>query len=445
GLYYSLPVITLLWSNVDVCSIISIFILLIYIGYRLLETIEEPAKKEVYDFKLFLIVFLLTLAAVFINPSLHKNSWFFINEMFSNKWFTGYSFDLRGIKEMAPLYLYVLILILVMFYDVKGADVGRHGEFVKDVVLLIVPGILAAKHVKFIPIFLLISIPIFSYYVYLIFKWDVVWLHKWTEADLLRVKNPIYVFLLIILVLFSFDRLNKPKGQNYPMGAINYVSSVEVPKNVFVPSHWSGFFEYFLYPEYKIMLDTVRKHKQTTENDYLDIYNCNKDNPVVAEKYGINSFLLDYDAPVVNCLKQDGRYAVAYFDDVSVLFVNNEKTSRFFKAIKPFDEKFYDEKKIREAVAELENFSEEHPSEKSILLLAKLYSAVDKNKAIDYLVYVIEQYPGYYLLQNYLAKIYYEVGDFENAKEILTRSKKTGPEEAAILKDIKLKTGQTKL
>ncbi|MCX8094042.1 MAG: hypothetical protein N3E50_07760, partial [Candidatus Goldbacteria bacterium] len=192
-LYYSLPLITLLWSNMDTYALISIFLILIYWGYRFLEAIEEPAKKEIYDFKLFVYIFLLTLVAVFLNPYLYKNSWLFIKQIVSNKWFNGYSFDLRGIKEMLLFYLYFIIIIVVLLYDIKGADVGRHGEFVKDVTLLTVFGILAAKSYEFIPFFILISIPIFLYYIYLIFRWDIVWQRQWTEADLLKVKNPLYV------------------------------------------------------------------------------------------------------------------------------------------------------------------------------------------------------------------------------------------------------------
>jgi len=287
--------------------------------------------------------------------------------------------------------------------------------------------------------------PIFSYYIYLIFRWDIVWARQWTEADLLKVKNPLYVFLILILVLFSFIKLAKPKEQNYPVGAVNYISSVEVPKNVFVPSEWAGFFEYFLYPEYKIMYDPARNYKRTTENDYFDIFNWNKDNIGVVEKYAINSFLLHYDAPGVNFLKLEQKYNISYFDDISVLFVNNEKTDRFFKFIKPIDENFYDEANTREAIAELENFSEEYPSEKAFLLLARLYADIDKNKAIDFLIYITEKYPSYYLLINFKAKLYYEVGDYENAKETLSQSKKIGLEENSILKEIKIKTGQTKL
>lgn len=445
ALYYSLPLIALLWSNLDVYALVAVFVILIYWGYRFLETIEDPAKKEIYDLKLFLFVFLLTLIAVFLNPFLYKNILFFINHLIDNKWFVGYSFNLQGIKEMAPFYFYVLAIIFVLLYDIKGADVGRHGEFVKDVTLLVIFGILAAKNTEFVPFFLLISMPILSYYIYLIFRWDIVWQRQWTEADLLRVKNPLYIFLILFLMLFSVVKLIKPKEQNYPVGAINYISAVEIPKNVFVPSQWAGFFEYFLFPEYKIMFDPARNYRRTTKNDYLDIFNWNMDNIGVVEKYNINSFLLNYNTPPVSYLKQDSKYNIAYFDDISVLFVNNEKTDRFFKMIKPLDEKFYDATNTREAIAELENFVEEFPSEKGILLLAKLYRDIDKNKALDYLIYVSEKYPSYYLLLNYKAKLYYELGDYENAKETLAQSKKIGEEEAAILKDIKLKTGQTRL
>lgn len=445
ALYYSLPIITLLWSNIDVYSVISIFVILIYWGYRLLETIEDPTKKEIYDLKLFLFVFLLTLIANFFNPFLYKNILFFINHLINNKWFVGYSFDLQGIKEMIPFYFYVLSIILVLLYDIKGVDVGRHGEFVKDVALLGTFGILVAKNIEFIPFFLLISMPIFSYYVYLIFRWDIVWPRQWTESDLLRVKNPIYIFLILFLILFSAVKLLKSKEQNYPVGAINYISAVEVPKNVFVPAQWAGFFEYFLFPEYKIMFDPARNYKRTTRNDYFDIFNWNMDNIGVVEKYNINSFLVNYNTPLVAYLKQDSKYSIAYFDDMSILFVNNEKTDRFFKMIKPLDEKFYEETNTKEAIAELENFVEEFPSEKGFLLLAKLYANIDKNKAIDYLIYITEKYPSYHLLLNYKAKMYYEVGDYENAQETLAQSRKIGPEETAILRDIKLKTRKTKL
>lgn len=438
ALYYSLPFIALLWSNMHASALIAVILMLVYLLYRFIETREEEAKKEEYDFKLFLFSMLGTAVAVVLSPSLIKGVAGFVMQFASTDWLAGYSFTKKGMAQMFPFYVYTGMLLLIMLYNMKGADVGRRAELVKDAALCLIFLALAIKDASFIPWFLLVSIPVISYYAYMIFRWDFVWPRQWAEADLYNIKNVFYIMLVPAVFVYGAMKLGEKKPDLYPAGAVSYISGTQVPANVFSEKQWAGFLEYFIYPDYKVMYDPQMKLSGDVAADYDTLYYGDRGWKEAAEKYKIGSALLDFSSPAVKKFAEAG-YAAAYFDDQHLVMVDRARTDRFFRHINPLEEQFFDRVNTQNALMEIESFSEEFPSEKAQMMTAMIYAASGTSRAIDYLSYMIDKFPENYKLYNYKGKLLYDAGDYENAQDVLSGSSKRGPEEETMLKDIKIK------
>jgi len=438
GLYLALPFIALLWSNMHLSALIAVALMLVYLLYRFIETREEEAKKEEFDFKLLLYSMAGTAAAVILNPSLLNGLAGFVKHFISPEWFSGYAFTKKGISQMFPFYVYTGMLALIMVYDIKGADVGRRAELVKDSALCFVFLAMALKDSACIPWFLVVSIPVISYYAYLVFRWDFVWPRQWAEADLVKINNGYYLLLVPLVFVYGALKLGEKQKEIFPSGAVAYISGTQVPKNVFSEQQWAGYLEYFLYPDYKVMYDPAAKQQGDTETDYGTLYYGDRGWKETAAKYGIGSALLDFKAPGVAKFREAG-FAAAYFDDNNVVMVDKTKTDRYFKAINPLEEAFFDKANTFNALMELEPFSEDYPSERAQLMTAGIYAASGQSRAIDYLSYMIDKFPENYKLYNYKGRLLYNAGDYENAYEVLNSSAKRGAEEEAMLKDIKIR------
>lgn len=437
-LYLALPFITLLWSNMHLSALAAVVIMLVYLLYRFIETREEEAKKEDFDLKLLLFSLAGTAAAVVLNPSLLNGLIDFVKRFAASEWFAGYSFTKKGIAQMFPFYVYTGLLAMIMVYDVKGADVGRRAELVKDSVLCFVFLAMALKDSAFIPWFLIISIPVISFYSYLIFRWDFVWPRQWADADLVKIKNGFYFLLVPLIFVYGALKLLEKQKDYFPSGAAAYISGTQVPKNLFSEQQWAGFLKYFLYPEYKVMYDGSLKQLSEAETDYSTLYYGDKGWKEAAAKYNIGSALLGFKSPAIAKFTEAG-FAPAYFDDRYVIMVDKARTDRYFKSINPLVDGFFDRANTLNALMELESFSEEYQSEKAQLMTAEIYAASEPSRAIDYLAYMIDKFPENYKLYNYKGRLLYGAGDYENAYDVLADSKKRGPEEEAMLKDIKIK------
>jgi hypothetical protein len=437
-LYYSLPFMALLWSNINLSALAGVAMMIIYLGFRFLETLEEPEKKETYDFKLFFISIAATVLASLLNPAHIYGAIAFVKQFMAGSWFAGYSFTKAGISGMFLFYVYAGIMLLTMLYDIKGADVGRRAEFVKDAVLAALFFAAALRNSAFIPWFIIVSIPALCFYIYLIFRWDFVWPRQWTEADLMNIKNGFYFILVPLVFLYSGLKITAKHINPYPSGPVTYITGTQIPKNIYTEQQWAGFMEYYLYPDYQVMCDPAMEQAGNIEQDYNTIFYGDKEYRETAAKYNINSYLLDMGSPAVQYLKGPS-YAAAYFDDRNIIFVNRAKTGRYFRYINPLEDNFFDRSNTLNALAELEPFSEEFPSEKAQLMVAKIYASGDASRAIDYLTYMIEKFPDSYKLYNYKGKLLYDAGDYENAYEVLTASRAHGPGEEAMLKDSGLK------
>ncbi len=436
-LYLSLPAAALIWSNMSSLSFIALPLMMIYMIYRGIDRSELPEKTENYDFRLFMISLAALIPALFLNPGLINGVKDFIFS-FSSDWFRGYdTVSVQGQVFAAVCIFHASLLVILLLINVKGADVGRHADLVKDTLVTGMFLGLGLKDAAYIPVSAAATIPVTAYYVFLIFKWGFVWPRQWTERDWQNIKKNFYLLLIPALALYVFAPQLPASEKQLPSQAASYISNVKVPRALFASETKSSYLLYYLYPTYKTML-TPLSGKEARE-DYKRIKAGGESSLETAEKYGIASYLLENNDPLAAALDRK-KFAPAYFDDNYIIYVEKEKSGRYFTSIDPSAEReFYAKDERQKAEAELRQFAEAYPSQKAHLMYASLTADADRNAAIDYLQYTIESFRDNSKLYALLGKMLYEAGDFENASEALSKTSEKSGEIERLLKDARQK------
>lgn len=419
-LYYFLPFLSLFWININAMTGIYGFIIwLIYMLYRYIDIKEQPEKEEKYSFKLLFLSGVGILVAIFINPYFFGYGKIFIAFISGKDYLLN--FNLKNLNILLFCF-YFFLYFIILAINLRGADVGRRAEFLKDVFLTLFFLFLVLKNATFIPHFIVITIPIFTYYVYLIFKWDFVWEKKWTEKTLVKIRNIIYIILIPSIFILIFIDSKFIKNINYPYNIVNYINSENVPKNIYNPKEIGGFLSYHLYPQYKIFIDT----KDNNFKNMIEINKTIEKNLLeIVKKHDVNTFILPKKSKLVSELIKE-NFRISYFDDEYYILVNSLKTNKYFKNIDPLQLKVIN--KYEEAILELEKFENNYMSQTAALLLATLYAEKDVAKAIKYLENKVNEYSDSSLLYNYLGKLFYKVEDYENAYETWKKSKQKDEE-----------------
>jgi len=444
NLYFSLPVITLLWVNIHAAAFIGVVLTVIYLLYYWSTAIEVPERKEQYFFRMMLIAAGGVIAASTISPLGIKGIYFFAEDMGLKKYIMEWqhSFKIRSPEEaryFVIFYIYSAVLLFALLYNSKGANVGRRSEFVKDLLVVLLFGAASFIYRKNIPVFVILSFPVLCYYFYLIFRWDVVWARQWTERNLQKFNLALLPVLIAVLSAYGIYKLNFKDKYYFPEGAAAYIGSTDIPKNLFHPFEWGGYLEYLLYPEYKIMVNGRINAPFDVVREQSGLFYGRDGYEGIISKYSINSFLLPSYAPLIDDLVESG-YGVGYFDDKVYLFVNSGMTDRYFRHVNPVNmNDFYDGKNLNGAIEELAIFLEKNPSQKGSLMLSMLYEKRNTEEAFTYIEDTLDDFPGYDALRNFLGMIYYNEKSFDRAVEVWEESEKVSPEIRKLMDSIKAK------
>ncbi|MEI7542555.1 MAG: hypothetical protein WCJ94_04815 [bacterium] len=436
-LYYTLPFISLFWANIDNTVTIGTVLIFIYIMYYIVDMAEMPEKRDKYNSPAILIAFAGSAAASILSPS-------FVTPYTSlvQNFVVGQSSWLQFIKGSAPektqavlLGVYLLIFIIIIALNERGADVGRKSELVRDIMTTLILLAACASDMAYVPVFIIITLPIVMYYAYLIFRWSYVWPKQLTETHLVRIKNFLYIIMIPIVLIYGVNKFMEPKAKLYPENAVAYIMNAQPPKNIFTVVNWTGYTGYYL-STYKTMWDGNFLRDQNVKKEYDIILKGEADIKPIIVKQGIKTFLLPAGTVLEARLKTIG-FKPAFFDNDTIVLVNTVATKDYFKFINPFQSgSFYDKKNYKAALAELKDFAVKYPSVKVHSLISNMLRDGDVKKAVEYLENTIIDFPEEYPLYNTLGRLYYEEGELNSAMDIWGQSKEKDLVTKQLMKEV---------
>jgi tetratricopeptide (TPR) repeat protein len=428
-LYFSLPFATIIWVNFHAATITGIFVITCYLIYYLIKKFVFNQLSSQYN--LFLLIFSLIgiILASLISPLGINCFYIFSRDVFSfvkeniSEWQVSWNVETFSENIFFILfYFYSLLYFFVLIYNFWFKENKNKFELIIVFFLTLTFFVFAVLFRRNIPLFLLISFPFFIYYIDKIFGYEIIMKNNMKYEKVHNFFSVILIVLIFMVFSYFLMIFNFKQKQYYPEKTIKYISENKVQENIFTDMLLSGFFEYFLYPDYKVMLTTRFNYSAGLLDDYVIINNGGNDFINIIRKHKIKTFIIGYHSKIIKDLNKY-NYKLIYFDDVAMIFTENSK--KYFKYIRPYNELyFYDKNKKYEAIKELNDFIQFYPSEKPLLMYAMILYEIDKAKTIDFLKENIEKNREYYSLYNFLGTIYYEMGDYKRAMEILRISKK---------------------
>jgi hypothetical protein len=340
---YFLPLILFLWVNLHGGFAVGIFFLGLFLGIEIIKNIllllvtkfgrvklfnkiKEKlfsgviAWKYIYKLSIFS---LLSFISTFINPY----GWRVYIEVFTTI-FDKYAKE--NIGEWLPVtisnpmgiqfFIYIILLVILLAFSFRKIDWSY-------LIICAVFAYLGFSSWRHMPVFLIVSIPLWVNIVEAITGEELVFLvkKKWFLASM---------GLIVAVTIFQgYQRINSAmnveqisKLGNYPLKAVQYLKENKLEGNMFNEYNWGGFL-IWQYPEKKTFIDGRMPSWKMGEVRILERFNN-----IMRYEDGWEKKLDEYDISFVlignNPFNQAAYRSIgwteAYSDELSVVFLRNK-------------------------------------------------------------------------------------------------------------------------
>lgn len=138
--------------------------------------------------------------------------------------------------------------------------------------------------------------------------------------------------VLIVLVLLVYlgvgarfvnaAALARTERNNFPVGAIHYLTKHRLPPRVYASYSWGGYLLWHLFPRYRDYMDSRADtlFNNRILRDYVTMYDAAPGWRSSMRRYGIQDVLIEPNAPLAQLLALDPHWRLAYRDRESVLY-----------------------------------------------------------------------------------------------------------------------------
>lgn len=280
-----LPILFLIWANIDQGFIIGLVLLLIYscIGSQLdaLKQKRKKVKEKRVNKGLIFTIFLACILVSLLNPYYSK----VYTTIFT------YPLNINRLFNYSPLLL--IFVMPIIFYYIQGLW-----------------NILAIK----------LNGP---YLLQDLYKRST---FKYVAIALISIS---FFFLTISTRNFAFDKIIKM--ETFPKSAVNFISSNNISGNIFNSKELGYAIIWKLYPKYKVAIDS--RGYSLYSNEYIKLCSDIEDNKVSFKKFfekeKVNIVFIKKDKKLSDRLIKSNNWVVAFEspEDRSIIFIKNEENN----------------------------------------------------------------------------------------------------------------------
>lgn len=395
-LLYLLPVFSSLWFNLHGIEYPVVF--LIILAYLLeffiihIKNREHIKKEELH----FIIPLVVSLGTIYLTPHGYKLMDVpFVSTKYASIYIDEFKMvsaeDLLSFNfiKMMPTYntIFNLLFITICLSVIKS--IWLRSIRISHLLMFIGGTVLLTKLGRFRYEFLLLALPVV----------------KASSFDFVSIfLNKKRVITAAALILFCFTYFNNnfnnpPKypfsPKNLPEGITAFLNHIDKDGSVLNHPNNGGYLQWMLYPKYKILMDMEVPFLFTDEDFHTAsaLFSSEAVFKKVIERYKPDFISVPmWHNDFRNTVKNFRDYAIVFFDDAEVLYVNKNKHPDIFveydmKGIDPFS-------LIGRDIASIKN---------------------DKDLFLEQLSKIIGIYPGSRIANQIMAMIYNEEGEFQKA------------------------------
>ncbi len=331
----------------------------------------------------FLKILLTLVAGSFISPNLHKPFLEVINPFLGT---TKNIFEYIKVHEWQPiderLYLsfyglLVITTLIILIFEKKWYLLPLYLFYL----------VISFRFVRFVDLFALLS-----FYSVIAPSGNSYLLHKKPLST--EISKVFYYFQIIFLIILSISSIKDyfknyliPYGYGlaeyfYPSNAVDYLKKRQIKGNIFNNYAFGGYIIYKLYPDFKPVIDGRLCYPIDFVKLYADSHENEESFNKIVNLYRPDIFFIDFEHPKLASFvtKLKDNYALTYFDDTLMVFLDREKFKDIvkkdeYKFLKPLYVTGYsddNELDIKNVKNELEKKLKESPTNRANIIYANL-------------------------------------------------------------------------
>jgi hypothetical protein len=316
---WCLPLLMLLWINTHGSWIIGMGAMFVYWSCGLFELHLgglESQRWSADDRRRISFAFLLCICVLPLTPygtQLAMSPFEFASSLPLNvtqisEW-QPMPFNVPGGKIFLALLLGFFLMQVAFKFSWRLAELG----------LFLFGTIMACIHLRFLLVFVPFFAPVLAV---IIARW-VKGYARHKDRFVLNAALMAGILTAVVHCSPSKDELQRMVSEHWPVGAVNYLNEHEVPGPMYNSYGFGGYLVWSRGPEHKVFIDGRGDvyERGGVFSDYLHISRLQPGALGVLQSYGIQSCLIERDAPLGTVLSASPEWKRVYVDEVGALYV----------------------------------------------------------------------------------------------------------------------------
>lgn len=320
-LWWLIP-LTLLWVNLHAEYALGIALLGIFLVGEIAEAVLGIRPRSTVRLRSLGMTLVACLAVVPLNPN-GARMYAYPLETLRSPAMQQYIAEWGSPNFHEGKYLpFALMLLGILFLlSVSAARVRP-----RDLLLLLVVTAGALRSVRHISVFVLVGLPIAS-------GLAQNWWHELVQRphriqSITRARMAVNATVMVVFLIFSIVRVHtvvahqgQSEAENFPAGAVSFLSSHHLPGPIFNHYNFGGYFIWKLHPSYPVYIDgRADLYGDQFLHDFAKTYYVTDDNwQEPFRQWNIKTVVLPPDAPLVAALRLTHDWSEAYSDSEAVI------------------------------------------------------------------------------------------------------------------------------
>ena len=201
---------------------------------------------------------------------------------------------------------------------------GKKNISPTNIILTLIFGYAALRSMRNIPLFAIVAIPVLSEQIGSLVK---IRLDDRTQSRLLRLAVPILLACVVLVVGVRYVQVVREQptteAKIFPKAAVDWLLENQPKGNLFNSYGYGGYLIWRTYPEYRVYIDgRADVYGDSFIYDYMSIYRAEAGWQDKLKSEGIQTVLVETDAPLANMLLQSSDWHVAFTDKTSSIFMH---------------------------------------------------------------------------------------------------------------------------
>jgi len=278
---------------------------------------------------------LLSCAAVLLNPNgLRIYSYPF--ETLKSYAQMRYIQEWRSPNFQDPMFLAFLILIVVTFCALTLSNKRPRPS---EILILLATFAATLRSARNVPFFALVAAPLLASSLWF-------WLssyrsskpHGSSSGPVISDKSGgvavalnvlVFVILPLIAAIFSVQhamaKQQQVEAENFPVAAVEFIKSHNVPQPIYNEYHWGGYLIWKLHPQYRVYIDgRADVYGDAFIEEFFTVHDGERSWRTVLDKHGIRTVLVEPNTAIASLLREDPAWQKVFEDQQAVLFIRSQ-------------------------------------------------------------------------------------------------------------------------